>query len=53
MTITPHVAWGSAEASREVRTKGAEEVVRALRGERPRFPANEINGRHRLMEPGR
>lgn len=45
VTITPHVAWGSAEASEDVRTKGAEEVVRALRGERPRNPANEINGR--------
>ncbi len=45
VTITPHVAWGSAEASQDVRTKGAQEVVRALRGERPRFPANEINGR--------
>jgi D-3-phosphoglycerate dehydrogenase len=42
VTITPHVAWGSAEASLDVRTKGAEEVVRALRGERPRFPANEV-----------
>lgn len=42
VTITPHVAWGSAEASADVRMKGAAEVVRALRGERPRFPANEI-----------
>ncbi len=42
VTITPHVAWGSAEASADVRTKAVEEVVRALRGERPLFPANEI-----------
>ena len=42
VTITPHVAWGSAEASEDVRTKAAEEVVRALRGERPLFPANEV-----------
>lgn len=42
VTVTPHVAWGSAEASEDVRTKGADEVVRVLRGERPRFPANEI-----------
>lgn len=42
VTVTPHVAWASAEASVDVRTKGAQEVVRALRGERPRFPANEI-----------
>jgi D-3-phosphoglycerate dehydrogenase len=42
VVVTPHVAWASAEASREVRVKGAEEVVRVLRGERPRCPANEI-----------
>lgn len=42
VVVTPHVAWASAEASREVRVKGAQEVVRALRGERPHFPANEI-----------
>ncbi len=42
VTVTPHVAWGSAEASADVRVKGAEEVVRVLRGERPRFPANEV-----------
>jgi D-3-phosphoglycerate dehydrogenase len=42
VTVTPHIAWGSAEASEDVRTKGADEVVRVLRGERPRNPANEI-----------
>ena len=42
VTVTPHIAWGSAEASEDVRTKGTEEVVRVLRGERPRFPANAI-----------
>jgi len=41
--VTPHIAWGSAEASEDVRTKGADEVVRVLRGERPRYPANEID----------
>jgi len=44
VTVTPHVAWGSDEASRDVRLKGTDEVVRALRGERPRCPANEITG---------
>jgi len=43
VTVTPHIAWGSAEASEDVRTKGADEVVRVLRGERPRYPANEIS----------
>lgn len=42
VVVTPHVAWASAEASRDVRVKGAEEVVRVLCGERPRHPANEI-----------
>ena len=42
VVVTPHIAWASAEASREVRVKGAEEVVRVLRGERPHCPANEI-----------
>ena len=35
-------AWGSFEASEEVRTKGAEEVVRVLRGDRPHYAANTI-----------
>lgn len=42
VTITPHVAWGSAEASEDVRAKGTAEVIRVLCGERPLFPANEI-----------
>jgi D-3-phosphoglycerate dehydrogenase len=40
VTVTPHAAWGSFEASQDVRTKGAEEVVRVLRGEQPRYAAN-------------
>jgi D-3-phosphoglycerate dehydrogenase / 2-oxoglutarate reductase len=42
VTVTPHVAWGSDEASRDVRAKGTDEVVRVLRGDRPRCPANEV-----------
>jgi D-3-phosphoglycerate dehydrogenase len=42
VTVTPHAAWGSFEASQDVRTKGAEEVVRVLRGDRPRYAANTI-----------
>jgi D-3-phosphoglycerate dehydrogenase len=40
--ITPHYAWYSEAANHDVRVRGAEEVVRALRGERPRCPANTI-----------
>jgi D-3-phosphoglycerate dehydrogenase len=41
--ITPHYAWYSEAANHDVRVRGAEEVVRVLRGERPRCPANEIS----------
>jgi D-3-phosphoglycerate dehydrogenase len=41
--ITPHYAWYSEAANHDVRVRGAEEVVRVLRGERPRNPANEIS----------
>jgi D-3-phosphoglycerate dehydrogenase len=44
--ITPHYAWYSEAANHDVRVRGAEEVVRVLRGERPRNPANEINKPH-------
>jgi D-3-phosphoglycerate dehydrogenase len=40
--ITPHAAWYSQEANVEVHVKGAEDVVRVLRGERPRTPVNQI-----------
>ncbi|MCB9157620.1 MAG: C-terminal binding protein [Caldilineaceae bacterium] len=40
--ITPHSAWYSEEAKIEMRSRAAEEVVRVLRGERPRAPANEV-----------
>jgi phosphoglycerate dehydrogenase-like enzyme len=42
VTVTPHAAWGSFEASEEVRTKGAEEVIRVLRGDRPHYAADAI-----------
>ncbi len=41
--ITPHYAWYSEDATHDVHVRGAEEVVRALHGERPRFPVNEIS----------
>jgi D-3-phosphoglycerate dehydrogenase len=40
--ITPHYAWYSEAANVDVRVRGAEEVVRVWRGERPRCPANEV-----------
>ncbi len=41
--VTPHTAWYSEAANRDVRVRGAEEVLRVLRGEKPRFPANQIS----------
>jgi D-3-phosphoglycerate dehydrogenase len=43
--ITPHSGWYSEDASHDVRVRAAEEVVRVLRGERPRCPVNEIVAR--------
>ena len=40
--ITPHYAWYSEAANREVRISAAEEIVRVLRGERPRCSANQV-----------
>ena len=39
--ITPHSAWSSEESAHDVAVRGAEEVVRVLRGDRPRCPVNE------------
>ncbi len=44
--VTPHYAWYSEAANHDVRVRGAEEVVRVLRGERPRNPANEVIQQH-------
>jgi D-3-phosphoglycerate dehydrogenase / 2-oxoglutarate reductase len=38
---TPHVAFSSAASLAELRQRCAEEVLRVLRGERPRFPCND------------
>ncbi len=40
--ITPHAAWYSEEADVDVHVKGAQDVVRVLKGERPRTPVNQI-----------
>lgn len=38
--ITPHVAFSSHESLIELRTKAAEDVVRVLSGDSPRYPCN-------------
>ena len=40
--ITPHSGWYSEDANHDVRVRASEEVVRVLRGERPRCPVNEV-----------
>ncbi len=45
--VTPHYAWYSEAANHDVRVRGAEEIVRVFRGERPRCPANEIKDRRK------
>ena len=40
--VTPHIAWASSEAAHDVRQRGAEDVARVLRGERPTYPCNEV-----------
>lgn len=45
IVITPHGGWYSEQAKQEVRIKGAEEVLRVLKGETPRSPVNQPNTR--------
>jgi D-3-phosphoglycerate dehydrogenase len=40
--VTPHIGAASTEAGIDSRVRGAEDVVRTLRGGRPRYPLNEI-----------
>src|SRR5262245_61908369 len=40
--VTPHIGWASTEAGHDSKVRGTEDVVRVLRGERPRYPLNEI-----------
>lgn len=41
--VTPHIGWASVEAGIDVKQRGAEDVLRVLRGERPRTPVNEVH----------
>jgi D-3-phosphoglycerate dehydrogenase len=40
VVITPHIAFSSDASLVELRRSAAEEVVRVLRGETPRYPCN-------------
>lgn len=40
--ITPHMAWYSEEAARELKRKVAEEAVRFARGEAVHYPVNAV-----------
>lgn len=42
--VTPHVAYASDVAVQELRRRASEEVVRVLRGEKPRNPCNRVAG---------
>lgn len=40
--VTPHMGWYSEAANIDVRVRGAEDVVRVMRGEKPRTPVNQV-----------
>lgn len=42
--VTPHMAWYSEEAAREMKERVAEEAVRFFKGQQPRCPANTPTG---------
>ena len=48
--VTPHVAWASIESGHDARLRGAEDVIRVLRGEAPRYPANTVRA-HPVTAP--
>ncbi|MCC7106505.1 MAG: C-terminal binding protein [Chloroflexi bacterium] len=41
--LTPHAAYYSEESAVDLKTRAAEEVVRVLRGERPKNPLNNVS----------
>jgi D-3-phosphoglycerate dehydrogenase len=40
--VTPHVAWASIESGHDVRERGAQDVVRVLQGQPPKYAANHV-----------
>lgn len=43
IVITPHMAWYSEEAAKELKAKTAEEIVRFAKGEKLRNPVNKLH----------
>ncbi len=43
--VTPHIGWASIESSHDVKERGAEDVVRVLRGDPPKYPWNDLPSR--------
>jgi D-3-phosphoglycerate dehydrogenase len=50
--ITPHTAWYSEEAKRDMRLRCVEDVVRVLQGATPQRPANQVNAARQAEQPG-
>src|SRR6185312_5724506 len=51
--LTPHIAFSSDASLRDLRRKASEEVIRVLRGERPREARNEPQSRPAIgSKPG-
>ncbi|MGD9712525.1 MAG: C-terminal binding protein [Thermomicrobiales bacterium] len=45
--VTPHIGWDSVEAGHDSRVRASEDVMRVLRGERPKYPLNEVRSGRR------
>ena len=52
VVLTPHIAFSSDASLVELRRSAAEEVVRVLRGEEPRYACNTPNVLHRTARDG-
>ena len=50
--VTPHSAWYSEEAQVDMRTRAAEDILRAMRGEPPRTPVNDMSQMRARGTPG-
>ena len=50
--VTPHIGWASTEAGHDVKVRGAEDVARVLRGEPPKYPANQVTPRPEPVAAG-
>ena len=41
--VTPHIGWASTESGRDVRERGAQDVVLVLQGKAPKYAANQVS----------